>query len=467
MSEEQQVKVEGQSVAQRNLDAKTVICVDPPAALLDRPVRIVVSGLAGAGKVRIRSSFRDEDGVEWAGEGVFEAPVGGVLALDEAPAFSGTYEGADPMGLFWSMRPVVDGRIVTHADFQTLMVDAETPFLKLGRPNLQSLEPVDIELECFVDDVRMAEAFFKQAHMSTDVSVSSLLDQGIAAKVYSPASNPRAGVITITGSNGGYEAVHAPLLASHGFLAMSLAIFGAPGAPAHMHDLPIEMMARAFDWMADALGGRRVGVIGWSKGAESALVAASYLPDKVAAAVACVPCHYVMSGNDGDDNYDLPGWTLGGRALPYHLMTTPSDIEKLLKAADENPDIPIVLRTPFEEGYKTRLKDEALIPVERARCPLMFVSGGDDQNWPSTYSSAFLVDRLKRADYAEPVVHLDYPDAGHLISAANMNKSASDAIVHLVNKRFILCGGTPAANAKASRESWRRIVDFFNDHLVR
>ncbi|MEM9881009.1 MAG: acyl-CoA thioesterase/bile acid-CoA:amino acid N-acyltransferase family protein, partial [Pseudomonadota bacterium] len=420
---------------------------------------------AGA-SVRLRQSFMDESGAMWGSEAIYQAPPSGTFTLDDTPPVEGAYHGVDPMGLFWSMRPVVDDHILDKAAFKRLMVAADAPNLKLGRPNLESLKPVRMTLQCFVDDRLAARASFTQRLVAEDVTVTSLLDEGIPAKVYWPAGTPRGAVISITGSNGGYEGVHAPLLASHGFVAMSLALFGVPGAPAQMHDLPIEHMARAIDWLSAATGGQRVGVIGWSKGAESALVAASYVPEKIAAVVACVPCHYVMSGNDGAEDFDLPGWTLNGAPLAYHLLTTPDDIAALLAKAAAHPDEPIVLRPPYEEGYKTRLTEAAMIPVERAQCAFMFVSGGDDQNWPSTTSAHTMIERLKHASYQRPVVHLDYPDAGHLISAANTNKAASDAIVHLVNKKFILCGGTPSSNAAASRDSWPKIINFLAQHAA-
>jgi bile acid acyltransferase/acyl-CoA thioester hydrolase-like protein len=50
------------------------------------------------------------------------------------------------------------------------------------------------------------------------------------------------------------------------------------------------------------------------------------------------------------------------------------------------------------------------LPIERFRGPVMLISGGDDQLWPST----ILADRIMAALHADPArhVHLNYPQAG-------------------------------------------------------
>ena len=439
------------------------LTVDPSAALFDQDVQIKASGLPPGATATIRATFRDEEGLDWASEAQFTVPENGVIDTAHCPVTGGTYDGIDPMGLFWSMRPLIDGAMPSREDFLAFIKDSASAFVQMGRPALSTLDPLPITISLRMDGAEIASKMFSQLRIAPGVEIHSLLDEGLAANVYTPPGKPRGGIITITGSNGGYETAHAPLLASHGYLTMSLALFAAEGVPQHMIELPIEYMEKALDWMAGELGHTRIGMIGWSKGAESVLMAASFLGDKVGVVASCLPCHVIMNGTDGT-TYDHVGWTWRGEPLPYHLLATPEEAMQAMQEMNYTPGKPLSLRPAFELGYK-RVKPEALIPIENAACPVLLLSGGDDQNWPSSDSARIMVDKLREADPAYPVTHLDYPDAGHLISAPNAIKSASDVVVHPIRKEFILCGGTPAANAQASHDSWPKILAFFDDAL--
>ena len=442
------------------------LSLSPTAALFDRDVAIGVDGARPGQRLCLRARCLDDDGVTWGSEAVFVADGAGRIDPATIAPEHGTYAGIDPMGLFWSMRPVEDGAVVSPAAFEALQRSAGTPALQLGRPALMAQPATPISVTLLDGDSEVAAQTFTQKWIEDGVDVRCLLEEaGLAARVYTPNGPPKAGMITITGSNGGYELTHAPLLASHGYLTMSLALFAAEGVPEHMVALPVEYMERALDWMAEALGHRRVGMIGWSKGAESVLIAASYLEDKVAAVASCLPCHVIMNGTDGSADYDHVGWTWQGQPLPYHLLATPEEAARAMAEIGYRPGMPLPLRPAFELGYR-RVAPEAIIPLERARCPVLLLSGGDDQNWPSSYSCELLKQRLEDAGYAEPVVWLDYPEAGHLISAPNAVKSGSAKVYHPVRKEFILCGGTPQSNAQASHDSWPKILDFFAGSLA-
>lgn len=445
---------------------KPFLTIKPAEALFDQDVCITAQGLRFGERAWLRAGIVDEEGLAWTGEAEFGVTEDGWIDTSVCASLAGTYTGVDRMGLFWSMRPVVDGRILNKNELLEFIKSSGSMFVRMGRPALSSLAPLRVTFELVVNGAVVDTAEFHQLRVAPNVTERSLLDEGLAAKLFTPPGPPRGGIITITGSNGGYEMAHAPLLASHGYLAMSLALFGVEGVPEHMVKLPVEYMEKALDWMANALGHRRIGMIGWSKGAESVLVAASLLGSKVGAVASCLPCHVIMNGTDGTANYDQVGWTWKGRPLPYHLLATPEEAAQAMRETGYAPGSPLSLRRAFEIGYE-RVVPETVIPVEQARCPVLLLSGGDDQNWPSSKSAAFLADRLRAASFRHTVVHLDYPEAGHLISAPNTIKSASDFVVHPIRNELILCGGTPKENARASYESWPKILSFFADALDR
>src|SRR4030081_1669368 len=91
---------------QTDTSPRTVVQVDPPAARVDEPFRLTVSGLPPGEPVTIRAATRDGELREWASNATFLAGDDGTVDVPTAAPLSGTYSGVDPTGLLWSMVPV-------------------------------------------------------------------------------------------------------------------------------------------------------------------------------------------------------------------------------------------------------------------------------------------------------------------------------------------------------------------------
>jgi dienelactone hydrolase len=98
-----------------------------------------------------------------------------------------------------------------------------------------------------------------------------------------------------------------------------------------------------------------------------------------------------------------------------------------------------------------------MIPVERIQGSVLFISGQDDQMIDSERISALSMERLRKFEHPYTFEHVVYPGAGHSIWVPY---SSTHAAVPSVGKVWVL-GGTLAANARASADAWRRILDFF------
>jgi len=77
---------------------------------------------------------------------------------------------------------------------------------------------------------------------------------------------------------------------------------------------------------------------------------------------------------------------------------------------------PVPKALHLRTAYAARLRDEdatqaAAIAVERIRCPLLLLSGEDDQMWPASEMAAAAMSRRGRADDR----HLSFADAGHFL----------------------------------------------------
>jgi hypothetical protein len=78
--------------------------LDHSVVLADQPVHLEVSGLRAHETVTVETGAADVEGRRWHAEATFDADDRGVVDLDQASPSSGTYQGRDGMGLFWSMK---------------------------------------------------------------------------------------------------------------------------------------------------------------------------------------------------------------------------------------------------------------------------------------------------------------------------------------------------------------------------
>ena len=84
--------------------------------------------------VRIDVSELDANQQRWSSWGVFKADADGRVSTRQ-PAIAGTYTGADEAGVFWSMRPQVEGAMYSpHAHRITSAIEASVDGQPVGRP---------------------------------------------------------------------------------------------------------------------------------------------------------------------------------------------------------------------------------------------------------------------------------------------------------------------------------------------
>ena len=331
--------------------APPVIEVDEPVALVDRAVHIRITGLDAGESVEIGLEGRAGDGVEWRSSGTWEADGGGVVDLREDPPLTGSYEGADGMGLFWSMDPPAGDR-----GGQAMVPPGADAFALDVTVRADGRAPVRREL------VRRWLADGATARPLTTA------EDGVAGVLFSPAAGApdRPPVLVIGGSDGEPLALMAVLLASRGFPALALDYFDGVGLPATLRGVPREYVATAAEVLRQASGSGPVAVVGYSRGSEAALLLSHHRPDLVRGTVLYAPNDEVWPA------FPPPGdaWTIAGEPVPA-----------------------------------------GPIPVDGVAGPVLTVSGGRDPLWEATAQAGRIVDALAAAGV--PHRFLDYPAAGH------------------------------------------------------
>ena len=83
-----------------------VIQVSEPSALADQAIDIRVTELSAGEQVTVSAQATDAKKGTWRSSAVYTASQDGTVDLEKAAPKSGSYQGKDGMGLFWSMTPV-------------------------------------------------------------------------------------------------------------------------------------------------------------------------------------------------------------------------------------------------------------------------------------------------------------------------------------------------------------------------
>lgn len=274
---------------------------------------------------------------------------------------------------------------------------------------------------------------------------------------------PHHGVLVLhgAGGGGGYEQTYAQYLAEHGYTAFCVEYFGTEATPDALAHVPLSYFERAAEWLTSqpTVPSDRLGVVGFSRGGEAALLVGSHL-DRVGVVVGYVPSGLVFPAPTWMDgvNEEVAAWSIDGEPVSYipvdeFAETSEKGLEETLRQTDsvEGPDA--------LEGATTNQQRQAAIEVEEINGPVLLISGRQDQVWLSSTLSAVAIDRLATMDHPWPYEHLSFPDAGHAIRVPYRFDGTTDPAGR---HRF---GGTNEANARASAEAYRATLEYLRKGL--
>ena len=270
---------------------------------------------------------------------------------------------------------------------------------------------------------------------------------------YFPAAGPdrKPGILLLGGSEGGLArdlTRQATLLQRAGFNVLHLAYHNAPGQPADLKNVPLETFGQGLDWLKSQpeVDPESLAIVGYSKGAEAALLVATRYPG-IKAVVAGMPSSVAWDGLDTPSI--LLGlnssWSGRGKKVPS-LHYGWFDSQRGLYGV-------------FEDGLK-KVSDhpETVIPIERFNGNLLMICGAKDSLWPSCLMAEQIKARAQKGGHPE-TQFLRYAEAGHGVMGAPLPAENRDM------KRFAKLGGTAEANATARADSWPKIIVFLEASL--
>ncbi|HEX3564371.1 MAG TPA: acyl-CoA thioester hydrolase/BAAT C-terminal domain-containing protein [Acidimicrobiales bacterium] len=314
---------------------------------------------------------------------------------------------------------------------------------------------------------QVAAAVATRRWLAGAVRGETVVGDGYRLTTFAPhGGQDHPGVLIVPGSVGAAALEPmAALLASHGCATAVLAYIQEPGLPSSLREVPIEALAAGYRAFAasSAVTTDRIAVVAASVATGGTLAMLAHTSDiHPRGLVAISPTHVVWQAlGDGGPPPKASSWTLAGAPLPW----TPMRGERLLPQMIDHALFDHFRRHPRPKAlhllaaYAAGLSggtadDPAALAVEQIRCPLLLLSGQDDQMWPSVTMANSIMARRDRTDDQ----HLSFADAGHFF-----RPPFTPTTVPWNDSLF--SGGTAAGNARAQDEGWQAILNFLNDCL--
>jgi dienelactone hydrolase len=395
--------------------------------VMGESLALVADGLEPGVRVGLSVDMTDTFGRAWHASAEFEADAFGRIDLATATPLDGPYSAPDPFALLAAMTmpspPGDDWEPPAPVDYNELV-------FRLSR------------------DGTVLDTATSRQWVVPPGATPSRLGGDLVAELFLPNSGaPARGVLLLGGSGGGmaWGRRNAALLAREGYATMALSYFNDEGLPAHMVELPLEYVERALDSLKARPGVRadQIAVMGYSKGAELALLIASRRPD-VGAVVAIAPGSAAFQGFRPPDYPVVSTWSVEGAGTPF--VPNAYD-DRFFETYD---GMYLWYRTLAQHDEMAA----AAIPVERINGDILLLSGVDDRIWPSTLMGEQIVARLGVNEFEHSVRHLAFPEAGHAIAVPS-----GEPLTASVGRN----GGTVAGNLRARTEGWAAILAFLGE----
>lgn len=389
--------------------AAGVEIVAPSEVLHDADLAVRVTGLEPGAAYDVQSDFVTHGGTIWRSLSPLTADAQGVIDL--------------PASFIWSMEKTKE----TPSTTSTLEDDDRSV----------------VTVTVLQQQKKVAEKRITLWKRAPGVLTAEIRGP-VVGTFYAPyGKRALPGLIVLGGSEGGISRDPAALLASHGYAALAVGYFGMASLPEDLDRIPVETIDRAVAWLRaqPSVEPKKIAILGGSKGAELALLAAARNP-AIRAVVAIAPSSVVYQSITGGKR-ESSSWTVGGKELPYAPYAASDAFTKSRRLIDLY--VPTLAAAP----------EAAAIPIEQINGPILLLAGKDDALWPSAAMAEQIEARAKRLHFRHAIVNRSVEGAGHAV-ARLPNRPTADSV---------RLGGTAEGLAAAQRASWRAIVEFLDRNL--
>jgi len=396
------------------------VIITPNEAMMDQKVSIQLVNFIPDQIITLHTRLSYQ-GHQWRSHATYQVNSRGMVDLTVEPALSGSYDGVEPMGLFWAMAPVEE---------------------KLGERAANIMQ-----ITVTINNHLVAAGEFRPILVKPGIIKKVVRSNGLVGTFYYPGDpGVYPGVIILDGPEGGLNETQAATLAAHGYATLALAYAGVETLPRQLNKIPLEYFETALNWLQSQsmVAKGKIGILGTSKGAELALLLGTMFPS-IKAVVAYSPSSVLWQSPDPSSKIAASSWTYRGKQLPYVPLQN-SLINSLWS------------KIPYKESLNNKeAVKKAAIPAEKINGPVLLISGRSDQIWPSSEMAESIMKRLKKNNHPYPDKHISYPEAGHIMKLFYLPTTTQS--------RKINFGGTLKSNYHSGWNSWEKVVKFLGESL--
>uniref|UniRef100_A0A673N657 Acyl-CoA thioesterase 16 n=1 Tax=Sinocyclocheilus rhinocerous TaxID=307959 RepID=A0A673N657_9TELE len=397
---------------------RPLLSVQPSRGLVDEKFQIVVTNLP----------------LKQEAFGQYISDEHGTVTVAKDESLGGTYKGTDPMGLLWSMRPIPGSQ----------------QGVRLRKRDV--LTPMVVHISVYIG--HLCQGFSHKTPLATSVAERWYIAPGVKRVNVSekevrgtlfipPGPGPYPGVLDLWGASAGLIEYRAALLASHGFVSMTLEYFPPKGL--RLKDVHASYVEKAYQILKNHPMVQKdcLGMLGLCFGSAMTLRMVAY--SKVIKPQCCV----CISGS---------------HLIPVNksLFEVFDEMKKeQIRVNEDNQEIhrDVIVAVSSDPDLK--------VDVGRIKCPLLLVNGDDDQTFPAVESAEDMAMMMEKAGNRHLMEVLTYHGAGHLIEPPYLPTIHSTNYYLIWKKKRVvmLWGGQTKLHAYAQEDAWKKILKFLWQHL--
>ncbi len=276
-------------------------------------------------------------------------------------------------------------------------------------------------------------------------------------------------VIILGGSEGRIHKKYADLLSQKGISTLALSYFDSPNISKNLEYINLEYFVLAANWLKKNTRTDKVVIVGYSHGAQLALLLASYFPDLFSKIICFSPISYVLGGFP---YVNKPAWQFGGKPFNHFLkgvvsqnldLTVGEDLKesvnkKKIVFYNNTKDDPFIVKDLFDKMVLKNRDDQAEIPCSNIKVAILLFSGKEDRIWDSSLYASQI---KQKAINAKEVIHIDYEGVGHGIF-----ESYNEPVYCRLGKFWCHLGGDSLKNDNAEKDAWGKTIAFIKNEFI-
>ncbi|KAM9495165.1 peroxisomal succinyl-coenzyme A thioesterase-like [Clarias gariepinus] len=404
--------------------------------MVDEKFEVRVQGLVPGARVTLHALLQSEDGDFWEGFGHYVSDKAGNVSVSEDASLGGSYDGVEAMGLLWSMKPISGSRTG----------------LRLRKQDVQTQTDVSISVykdhltHGFQEKPSIASVVAERWYTAPGVQRVDVTWKGLKGTLFiPPGPGPFPGVLDLWGAGGGLVEYRSALLASRGYVSLSLDYYAQMYADEKNGGIGYFETAVTLLRQQPQVCPERIAVLGLSYGAFLSIYMTAY---STVLKPRCIVC---LSGT-----HVFP---VSGSTVDFSVA-----FKRMKEKVQYDKEHRLIWRDfllPFTDDPLKKVK------INRIKCPILLIVGEDDQCCPSVESADDMRQIMEQAGNSHLLNVLSYPGAGHLIEPPyTPHSQGSNFLIGQARKKvMVLWGGETKAHSHAQEDSWNKTLAFLEKHL--